>query len=460
MKDLTQGPIFRNLIAMALPIAVGMLLQALYYFVDLYFVARLGGAALAGVSAAGNAFFVVLALTQMLGVGAVALISQAVGRNDSADANHVFNQSIVLSAVCAGVTLLGGYGLGSLYMRALAADAATTQAGTTFLYWFLPGLALQFALVVMGSALRGTGIVKPTMVVQALTVVLNTILAPVLIAGWGTGHPLGVAGAGLASSVATGVGVILLALYFLRLEHYVQFDRAQIRPRFATWARMLNVGLPAGGEFALMAIYVAMVYWIIRDFGAAAQAGFGVGMRIMQMIFLPAMALAFAAAPIAGQNFGAQRYSRVRETFRVTAVATCSVMLVLTLICQWRSEVMVHGFTADPSVIAFGADYLRIISWNFIAAGLVFSASSIFQGLGNTWPSLVSSSSRLVLFLAPALWLAAQPAFQLVEVWYLSVATNALQAIFSLLLVQREFRVRLGAANSGAGPEPVRASAN
>ena len=167
----------RHLVAMAVPIAAGMALQTLYFIVDLYFVARLGEAALAGVSAAGNVMFVVFALTQMLGVGAVALISQAVGRNDRADANHVFNQSIALSVLCAVITLIGGYGLASAYMRPLSADAATMAAGVTFLHWFVPGLALQFAMVVMGSALRGTGIVKPTMLVQAATVLLNTLLA-------------------------------------------------------------------------------------------------------------------------------------------------------------------------------------------------------------------------------------------------------------------------------------------
>src|SRR5437762_13999630 len=109
MKDLTQGPIHRHLIVMAATMAAGMLLQTLYYIVDLYFVARLGDAALAGVSAAGNVFFIVLALTQMLGVGTVALISHAVGRKDRADANHIFNQSVVLAAVCTLVTLVGGY---------------------------------------------------------------------------------------------------------------------------------------------------------------------------------------------------------------------------------------------------------------------------------------------------------------------------------------------------------------
>ena len=124
--------------------------------------------------------FAIMALTQVLGVGAVALIAQAVGRRDQADANLVFNQSVSLAVACALATLLGGYALAGAYVASIAADAATQAQGLTYLYWFLPGLALGFAQVVMGSALRGTGIVKPTLAIQALTVLLNTILAPIL----------------------------------------------------------------------------------------------------------------------------------------------------------------------------------------------------------------------------------------------------------------------------------------
>ena len=443
MKDLTQGPISRHIFSMSAAIAAGMLVQTLYYMVDLYFVAQLGDTALAGVSAAGNVFFIVLALTQMLGVGTVALMSHAVGRKDQAEANHVFNQSVTLAAACTLVTVVGGYGLAPAYMRLLGADAATMAAGVTYLHWFLPGLALQFALVVMGSALRGTGIVKPTMVVQAVTVVLNAILAPILIAGWGTGHALGVAGAGLATTVAVAVGVAMLAVYFVRLEKYVRFDPAQWRPRLKTWLRLLDIGLPAGGEFAFMALYTGIIYWIIRDFGAAAQAGFGLGGRIMQMIFLPAMAIAFAAAPIAGQNFGARNAVRVRETFRTSVIASCVVMATLTLLCQWQAQWLVRAFTSDPDVIAVGTQFLQIISWNFVAIGIVFTCSSLFQALGNTWPALISTGLRLLTFALPAIWLSRQPGFQLVHVWYLSVATVALQALVSLWLLRTQLRDRL-----------------
>jgi putative MATE family efflux protein len=445
MQDLTQGPVRRHLIAMAVPTAIGMLMQTLYYLVDLYFVGRLGDAALAGVGAAGTVMMVVIAMTQVLGVGTVALIAQAVGRKDQADANLVFNQSLLMAAGCAVFTIVGGYALSGPYMGTLGADAATAAAGSSYLYWFLPGMALQFALVAMGSALRGTGIVKPTMIVQMVTVLLNVVLAPVLIAGWGTGRPMGVAGAGLASTLSVAFGVVILYLYFHRLEKYVAVQRDQLRPRLDTWRRLLAIGLPSGGEFLLMFVIVAVIYGTIRNFGPDAQAGFGVGSRLMQAIFLPAMALAFAVAPVAGQNFGAQHHDRVRETFRSAVVMSSILMLALTIACQWRPEWMIAGFAKDPGVIAVGALYLSTVSWNFVASGINFCCSGMFQALGNTVPSLASSASRLVTFVLPALWLAHRPGVELRHFWYLSVASVALQALTSLLLLRMVMRQRLRA---------------
>jgi putative MATE family efflux protein len=458
VKDLTQGPISRLLVAMAVPIAIGMLFQTLYFLVDLYFVSRLGDVAIAGVSTAGTVSFVILALTQMLGVGTVALVSQAAGRKDKAEANRVFNQSVLLSAVCGVLTLGWGFLAGGAYVRWVAADAAAAAAGTAYLYWYTPGLALQFALVAMGSALRGTGIVQPTMVVQMLTVVLNTVLAPILITGWGTHHPLGTAGAGLASSIAVAFGVACLGVYFVRLEHYVALHPREWRPHWGLIGRILNIGLPAGGEFLMMFVILGVIYVVIRTFGPAAQAGFGIGGRVMQALFLPVMAIAFAATPVAGQNFGAGLFARVRETFRAGAILSSGLMLFITLVCQWHPEWFFHIFTRAPDVMAVGVPYLRIISWNFVASGLIFTCSGLFQALGNTWPSLLSSASRLLTFVVPVVLLSQQPHFSLMEVWYLSVATVTLQALISLTFLVREFRRKLGpqaAAERGAAADAV-----
>jgi len=440
LKDLTQGSITRHILQMAAPIAFGMIFQTMYYLVDLYFVAGLGDTAIAGVSAAGNAAFLVLALTQVLGVGTVALISHAVGRKDQPEANLIFNQSLVLSALFGAITIVGGYAFARLYLRAVAADEATVEAGAVYLYWFIPGLALQFAMVAMGSALRGTGIVQPTMIAQIVTVVMNIILAPILIAGWGTNYPMGVAGAGLASTLSILTAVLLLGLYFSKLEKYVAFHHEQWRPRLDAWRRMLAVGLPAGGEFLLMFLFMGVVYWCIRGFGAEAQAGYGIGSRIMQSIFLPAMAIAFAAGPVAGQNFGARRPERVRETFYKAAMLSSAVMAILTVLAHLRPEWLVAAFSDDAAVIDVGATFFRINSWNFVAQGLIFTCSSLFQGLGNTRPSLISTGTRGVTFALPAIWLSQQEGYRLEQMWYLSLAAVLLQMMTSLLLLQREFR--------------------
>ncbi len=339
-----------------------------------------------------------MALTQMLGVGTVALVSHAAGRKDQAEANLVFNQSVVLSALCGVLTLLAGFLGGGPFVRAMAADPATAAAGVAYLHAYTPGLALQFALIALASALRGTGIVKPTMMVQMLTVILNIVLAPVLIAGWGTHHPLGTAGAGLATTIAIAFGVVLLWIYFARLEHYVGLHPRLWRPQLGVIRRILNVGLPAGGEFFMMFLIIGVIYLVIRAFGPAAQAGFGVGGRVMQALFLPVMAIAFAASPVAGQNFGARQFARVRATFRTAALLSSVLMLGVTLVCQVRPEFFIEIFSRQPDVVAVGALYLRIISWNFVATGLIFTCSGMFQALGNTWPSLLSSASRLLTF--------------------------------------------------------------
>ncbi|MFN7922869.1 MAG: MATE family efflux transporter [Bryobacteraceae bacterium] len=447
MQDLTHGSIPKHLVRLSSFLAVSMLLQTLYFLVDLYFVSNIGGAAIAGVGLAGNLMMIVLALTQMVGVGTTSLIAQAAGRKDQADAQSVFDQSCQLSIVIGLAMLAVGMLLRVPYCRWLSADQATSEAAAGYLLWLIPSFALQFGFVAMGSALRATGIVKPGMIVQALTVGLNAILAPVLIAGWGTGKPLGTVGAGLATFIAICAGVVALATFFVGMERFVKIDiSAWTKPRFDVWKRMLAIGLPAGGEFVMMSVYTAFVYWLIRHKGSDAQAGFGVGVRLMQSLFLPVMAISFGASPLAGQNFGARKPDRVRQTFRVAAIMAAAVMAIMTVFCHVSPESLVRVFAHEAPVIANGTEYLRILSWGFIAYGVNATSSSMFQAIGNTWPSLAASVIRVSMFAVGALWLARDPAFALGDVWVVAVVVGFFQCALSLTLLQREFGKKLGPA--------------
>lgn len=443
MQDLTKGSISQHLIKTASFMLVTMVFQTLYFLVDLYWVGRLGKEAVAGVGVAGNLTFIVLAISQMLGVGTTTLVSHAAGRKDHERALLVFNQSQVLSMLAGGVFLVIAMIFRVPYAERLSGDPQTAAVASAYLLWFLPAMGLQFCLVAMGAALRGIGNFKPGMIVQTSTVIINIILAPILIFGWGTGIALGVTGAAIATLVAVGVGVLWLATYFVSRDAYLRFVRRDLTPQLKLWADMLKIGLPAGAEFGMMAVYLMVVYVIAKPFGSAAQAGFSIGMRVVQSLFMPVVALGFAVAPVAGQNFGAKRGDRVKDVYKTACLMAAGTMFVMAILCNIAPAALVRLFSNDAEVVAVGDEYLRIISWNFVASGLIFVTSSMFQAMGNTIPSLIASFSRILFIAIPALVLSTMPGFALNWIWYLSVAAILLQLGIILALLRREFRRRL-----------------
>ena len=348
MKDLTQGSVLKHLVSMAAFLAVSMAVQTLYLLADLYWVGRLGKEAIAAVAVAGNLTMIVLALTQMLGVGTTTLIAQSAGQKNQPRAELIFNQSLVMSLLVA--LALGGLGflIRVPYATSLSADPKTAALAQSYLAWFIPALLLQFPLVTLGSALRATGIVKPAVALQVLSVFLNIVLAPLLVFGL-IGLPrLGVAGAALATFISILIADLLMVVYFLRSYDYLRFRRKLWRPQFGTWWAMLRIGLPAGAEFALLFLFIVIVYGIIRPFGPAAQAGFGVGARIMQSLFLPVVALSFALSPIVGQNFGGRRADRVRESVKVAIGLAAAIMFLLAVLTHYFAATLLRPFSSDP----------------------------------------------------------------------------------------------------------------
>ena len=348
MKDLTQGSVTRHLLHMSAFLAVSMVVQTLYLLADLYWVGHLGKEAIAAVGVAGNMTMIVLALTQMLGVGTTTLISHAAGRKDQPQAELVFNQSFVMSIVIALALGVVGFLLRPAYCEWLSADAATASLAKAYLLWFLPGLLLQFPLVALGSALRATGIIKPAVGFQVLSVLLNIVLAPLLIFGIGPWPKLGVTGAALATFISILVADVLIVIYFEKKYHYLRFRFPLFAPQTKIWGGMLRIGVPAGTEFVLLFVYIMLVYAIIRGFGPAAQAGFGIGARVMQALFLPVVALSFAVSPVVGQNFGGRHADRVRHSVYSAIGIGSLMMLVLTLIAYLAPAALIGVFSRDP----------------------------------------------------------------------------------------------------------------
>ena len=444
MQDLTRGNIRGHIARYGAFMFTTMLFQTLYFLVDLYFVSGLGSAPVAAVSIAGNMMFMVMALTQALSVGTTTLVSHARGAGDMPAAQRSFNQAQSLALICALIFGSAAFSLRGPYAAAFTADAETARLAVAYLNWFLPAMLLQFPFATMAAALRGAGEVQLPSLIQVLTLLVNIILAPVLVAGWGTGVPLGVAGAGMATLISVAVGSVLLMALFLRPQQKLRFDAAELlHPALGLWRRLAAIGLPSGGEFALMAAFLAVVYTVLAQVGVSAQAGFGVGLRVMQSIFLPAMAVSFALAPIAGQNFGARRQDRVREALRSGVLFVSMLMFALSLLSYFAGGNMAALFLDDPAAIAVAREFLGIASFNFVPTGIIFCCAGLFQALGNTLPSLAASALRILAFAVPALWISTQPWFETHYLWYLSAASVVLQMTLAVVLLRRELRIKL-----------------
>jgi Na+-driven multidrug efflux pump len=174
------------------------------------------------------------------------------------------------------------------------------------------------------------------------------------------------------------------------------------------------------------------------------QAGFGIAGRVMQALAMPSLAVSFAIPAVAGQNFGGRRPERVADTLKQALMLEMALMACVVAACQLWAAIPIAWFTTDPHAIEAGVTVLKVVTWNFFGLGIVFACSGMFQALGNTLPALVSSVTRLLAFVLPALWLSRRPSFQLLDLWHLSVASVFLQAVVSVLLVRWQLTSRLG----------------
>ena len=456
MKDLTQGSVLRHLLSLSGFVLVGMAMLTLYSLVDLYFVGHLGARAVAAVAISSNLMMISMSLSQMLGVGTGALVAQAVGRKDADAAHRTFNQAFGIALLMALLFVLALRLGEAAYISAFSADDETAIFTAGYLRWFVPSMALQFPLMVMSSALRGTGSMVPATAAQIGSVVLNIALAPVLIFGLIGAPRLGVEGAGLATFLASFAGFAGLLFYFGRPQAYLKLQLRGWRPQFRLWGQILKIGLPSAAEFALMGCYLIFITALLKPFGASQQAAFGIGQRLLQATMMPAMALSFAATALAGQNFGARRAERVRATFIATLKLGIPLAVLLWLLMQSLPSVLIGVFSSDPAVLAAGVDFLRVLSFNLIAVTIAFACFGVLSGLGNTVPTLISSTTRIVLIIIPATLLSRQADFRVIWLWYLSVSATVLQMLMNLYFLRRELRRKLGGMSSpGVATAPV-----
>jgi putative MATE family efflux protein len=347
-----------------------MTLQSLYALVNLIFVAQLGDAAVSGLAFSVQAFFIVLAIGQVLGQTALADISHAYGRGDFGTARRALSSYVILAVVLGLPAALGAYLGAAGYVGLFTNDPMIYREGVIYFEANALTFFLQLVIIVLSTAVRASGDFVSPMRIMFVSVLINAALDPVLMF-W---LDMGIAGAAWATVIAQTLSCLT---YALRLTRADPSPRAlKFGPPAITGAllrRVVTRGLPAGVQFFLIFVLLGVILAGMKPFGGEWTGAAGGGFRVLQQTWLPLVTLASAAAALAGQNYGARRSERVRETAAVAMrwgliYGVCAMIAVLAL-APWLAHLAGRGdlqlahattyfYASAPMLVAFALTYI------------------------------------------------------------------------------------------------------
>lgn len=441
--DLTNGSILKLLLRLSGPIAFSMIMFILYLMVDLYFVGRLGPDAVAAVSISGNAFFVILGLSFVLGIGGMALIAQAFGRKDYEEATKIYKQSIILAVLVGIVATLVGLSIARPYIAFFGGAGKSLEWGVQYFQVFSISFFFVLLLHVIGSCYRGMGDTRTPMIVMVLSTVFNIALDPLLIFGL-LGLPrLGVRGAAIASLSSQLISMgIYVYLIFIRGQHLKIMRPWRLDLRIIK--RSLAIGLPSGLTYFLLALNMLITYRIVSVFGTPALASIGIGFRILQSIYMPVVAVTSAMAAMVAQNFGAGNESRIIKTLWTGWAISSAVMVTGTILCWMFPALLIGIFSNDKAVIDYGVIYLTITSLGTVIVGTIMTLSAVFQGFGKTYPIFIAALFDNALFASLVFTLPGLFGWGIKSIWWIKLATAGIEMLIIAEWLKRDFqRVRL-----------------
>ena len=407
-------PIGKLLWNMALPMALSMLVQALYNVVDSVFVSRISdvdNCALTAVSLAFPVQNIMIGVATGIAVGVNALLSRSLGAKDSEGVNRSALNGVFL-ALCGTLlfVLFGAFGA-EIYMRSLTADPVTIAYGVDYVRVICIVSFGIFGEILFERLLQSTGRTAYTMLTQGVGAIINIILDPILIFGYFGLPRMEVMGAAVATVLGQIVAFVLAVVLNLKKNPDVQLVFRRFRPDGVMLRRILAIGVPSMVMIAIGSVMTFLMNKILITYHAAhetAATAFGVYFKLNSFIFMPIFGLNNGVIPIVAYNYGAQNRRRMMATIKRSALYACCIMVFGTVLFWAIPDTLLRLFDASDVMLAAGVPALRIISLSFCMAGACIALGSSFQALGKSMYSMVVSIIRQLVFLIPLAYVLAR----------------------------------------------------
>src|SRR5438552_927373 len=434
-QDFTTGNLNRAILLLAIPMVLEMVLESLFAVVDVFWVGRLGADAIATVGLTESLLSLVMAIGFGLSLSTTAMVARRIGEKDPAGAAVAAVQAIVI-----GVAIAALIGIPCLFyapdlLRLMGAFRQVVALG---------GSAAIMLLFLNNAIFRGAGDAAIAMRLLWVSNIINLVLDPCLIFGWGPFPKLGVTGAALATFTGRSIGVLYQFYRLLRGTERIHILRSQLHINLSVLLRLLRVSLTGILQFAIAHTSWIGLVRIVSVFGSAALAGYTIAIRILIFVLMPSWGLSNAAATLVGQKLGAKQPERAETSVWRTGLYNMIFLGVIGLLFVIFAEPVIRLFTSDPLVVPLAVSCLRILSYGNIGYAYGMVMLQAFNGAGDTvTPTIVNFFGFWLLEIPLAYLLAITAGMHSNGVfWSIVVAEGSIAAVSIVLFKRGRWKVQ------------------
>jgi len=386
--ELTEGGILKPLVYLSLPIVITNLLQTAYNLADTFWLGRYSTEALAAISFGFPMVFLLISLGMGLSVAGSVLVAQHTGAGETDEAEYAASQTVTFAVVGSLVLGLASYPFVEPFLGLLGASPAVLPGAAAYMEVIALGLPFMFGFFVFIALMRGAGDTITPMVVMFGTVVVNVVLDPFLINGWAIGPiafpELGIEGAAIATVFSRSLAMIVGIGIMLSGSRGIRINIGDMWPDFEFLRKLLRIGVPASVEGTGRALSINALLVVVGLFSTSVVAAFGIGTRVLSVIFLPAVAVARGVETMAGQNIGAGNYDRAEAANYLAAKGLFAILGFVGVVIFLIPTPIVSVFTDDPAVLDEGSTLLRYVALSFGFTGIMRAFTGGFRGAGKT----------------------------------------------------------------------------
>ena len=390
--DYTQGGLRTAIILLAVPMILELSLESVFAVVDMFFVGKLGPNAISTVGLTEASITIIYTVAMGLSTGATAIVARRIGEKNPDAATHAGMQSLLIALVISAIISIFGIIFAEDILHIMGASAEVSKEGAPFTRIMMGGSLVIILLFLINGIFRGAGDAAMAMKSLWIASLLNIILCPLLINGYGPFPELGLKGAAIATTIGRGTGVLYQCYHLFKGDGSLKVKWSHFKFDLPVMKNIIHVSLPATFQFFLQSgSWMVIAMLVATTGGTDASAGYQIAIRNVVFFILPAWGLSNAAATLVGQNLGAKLPDRAEKSARLTTLYNMGFMAFVTIIFLVLSPSIISIYTSDPIVKNYGIQALQIIGSGFIFYGLGMVMMQTLNGAGDTrTPTLIN----------------------------------------------------------------------